>query len=315
MLSTLNFRKPQSAVSTKLLLTAEQRAELANLPPDSFVLEAWTHHDQQHANDFLAQHTLDRRQVSDQETKWKIISGHSRNSTDKEHVSRLYQCACGCHMAARSDVVGKRRTRQRWSFTGCLAFAEVKVRRDNGEIIKVYGYLTHNDQCRAAQPQLLPFPKRKKGADIQAAIASSTQVLVDLEALGAVFASVHAGHKQSHGVPTEAWPEPEPGSESVQAASFRDAAGGVSGGGVGEREEAEERGVGGGEVIASTIKRSRVPNRYMNNIQILANICMETLEPPNPLIAINVVHRPALSLNPAHPIRKRPHSTPTISDP
>lgn len=86
-------------------------------------------------------------------------------------------------MPARSDVIGKRRTRQRWAFTSCLAFAEVKVHRDNGEIIKVYGYLEHNDQCKAAQPATLPLPKIRKTVDLQGAMASSAQILLNLNSL------------------------------------------------------------------------------------------------------------------------------------
>ncbi|CAB5193707.1 hypothetical protein RhiirA5_381319 [Rhizophagus irregularis] len=133
-------------IPSRLTLTPKQKKELHDIPSSDFINNVWK--SQTDADSFLREHDL----TLEDEPKRKFKVRYS----DKVKSIWIFQCCCGIDPTlrrkenAKNDNSKARKSRQIYEFVGCLAFARVKIFKNN--CIGVIGYLTHSDDCQRQKP-------------------------------------------------------------------------------------------------------------------------------------------------------------------
>ncbi|KAJ7046892.1 hypothetical protein C8F04DRAFT_1308458 [Mycena alexandri] len=100
----------------------------------------------------MASHGLDLDSREDTSNRWSVRWSTSTKK-DAGRIRRvLLQCDCGYdHRQA-----GTKKRRTAVDFTGCLAHAEITYVLDTQKILRVRGFLEHNEQCKVALMARIP---------------------------------------------------------------------------------------------------------------------------------------------------------------
>ncbi len=147
-----NYRAPE-VVPSKLLLNEQQRKELGDIlrNKELILVRNWTVEQQTLAVYFLEEHKLlDHNPAT---SKWRIRETRTKNNTKRT----LFQCTCGSVSTKHPATKGVGKSRQQYSFVGCLAFAWViRDKKDPNVILAANGYLTHSTDCMKANRIAVP---------------------------------------------------------------------------------------------------------------------------------------------------------------
>ncbi|KAF8601407.1 hypothetical protein BDV93DRAFT_408933, partial [Ceratobasidium sp. AG-I] len=99
---------------------------------------SFTKDSQTEAKDLLYAHLLDKDSLARVTSKWTCVWSNE-GSTRVQRV--LYQCYCG-----KQNNTAKRL--MPYPFTGCMAHVDIARERATEDILRVHGYLTHNNECQ-----------------------------------------------------------------------------------------------------------------------------------------------------------------------
>ncbi|KAJ6478228.1 hypothetical protein C8R45DRAFT_1063287 [Mycena sanguinolenta] len=98
----------------------------------------------------MASHGLDLDSREDNGNRWSVRWSTSNEGGKTRRV--LLQCDCGYDHC----VAGSKKQHTAVDFTGCLAHAEVTFVIDTQKILRVRGFLEHNEACKTALMQRIP---------------------------------------------------------------------------------------------------------------------------------------------------------------
>ncbi|KAI9299256.1 hypothetical protein K502DRAFT_361775 [Neoconidiobolus thromboides FSU 785] len=132
-------------IPSHLLLTQDQRECLEKIQVIKRVFDA---DDMELSHQFLVQFELTLEQLGQPLNKWKTRNTRRR----KNAVTHLYQCCCGSDVKQFHGTKGTRRSKQKYPFVACLAFAEVARRTCDGALLWVRGLLNHSPECTRVKP-------------------------------------------------------------------------------------------------------------------------------------------------------------------
>ncbi|KAF8147129.1 hypothetical protein K438DRAFT_1689141, partial [Mycena galopus ATCC 62051] len=156
--TTIPARSLASDIQLKeLWLTTEQTSAIDALNAAGACLDHkfYVHGDQEQQSQYeaaalMASHGLDLDSREDNGNRWSVRWSTSNKGGKTRRV--LLQCDCGYD----HRVAGSKKRRTTVDFTGCLAHAEITFVIDTQKILRVRGFLEHNEACKTALMQRIP---------------------------------------------------------------------------------------------------------------------------------------------------------------
>ncbi|KAF7348406.1 hypothetical protein MSAN_01794600 [Mycena sanguinolenta] len=156
--TTIPARSLASDIQLKeLWLTMEQKSAIDALNAAGACLDNkfYVHGDQEQQSQYeaaalMASHGLDLDSREDNGNRWSVRWSTSNEGGKTRRV--LLQCDCGYD----HRVAGSKKRRTAVDFTGCLAHAEITFVIDTQKILRVRGFLEHNEACKTALMQRIP---------------------------------------------------------------------------------------------------------------------------------------------------------------
>ncbi|KAI0745285.1 hypothetical protein C8Q76DRAFT_806652, partial [Earliella scabrosa] len=161
----------------KLYCTSEQRASLAAIYSENkYISQSFTDSSaaQSRAQHYLSEHGLRMDDLEKLESRWTTVTSRRWSRKGGASIKRtLYQCSCGYSNTARATKKSDRNSQMDetstqsssipqpsrkapFDFTGCLAHVDITLNETSNTILRISGYLTHNDGCRSSHMTRFP---------------------------------------------------------------------------------------------------------------------------------------------------------------